>query len=236
MKNPRRLLALFALAAVAGLPAFAVWEPARPLNDNREPVYPPALVLQGITKGRVIVAVSVDADGRVKEQLPLAYTHPMLAHAATEALREWRYKPARLDGDAVPVQFELNFDFSLQGAVITANIVNHFLYDGFTNAGDNALTYQPARPRQLDRAPVRVSGEDPKFATAAAQQGVIGQVTVKFYIDEQGNVRLPAVNKEAHPYLVEQAIAAVRTWKFEPATTKGRPVLIAARQDFNFSR
>jgi len=37
-----------------------------------------------------------------------------------------------------------------------------------------------------------------------------------------------------HPYLAEQAVLAVRHWKFAPPTSKGRPVLVAAAQEFDF--
>ena len=61
-----------------------------------------------------------------------------------------------------------------------------------------------------------------------------GRVQVHFFIDETGAVRMPSVEAPAHPYLAETAVNAVREWKFEPATRRGRPVLIAASQQFDF--
>jgi TonB family protein len=63
---------------------------------------------------------------------------------------------------------------------------------------------------------------------------VRGVVVVRFYIDEEGNVRLPSVTGQADGYLVEQALTAVREWKFAPVTSGGQPVLVAAQQEFNF--
>jgi TonB family protein len=220
--------------AAAALSAAAAFQSARVLPDNRAPVYPGSLTLQGITRGRALIAVSIDETGRVKDLLPLAYSNIRFARASTEALQDWRFEPARADGQPVPVQLEMRFDYTLEGAVITTNIVNHFFFDNYDNIGDNALVYRPASPRRLDRAPVRVSGEEPKYATAAEKNGVRGSVSVRFYIDETGAVRQPAVTSDADPYLADQAMQAVRSWKFEPVTSRGRPVLVIAQQEFKF--
>jgi len=60
-------------------------------------------------------------------------------------------------------------------------------------------------------------------------------VEVRFYIDETGAVRMPAVDSDAHPYLAETAVTAVKEWRFAPPTHDGRPVLVAASQVFDFS-
>lgn len=198
------------------------------------PQYPVALAADGITKGRAVLAISIDETGRVRDSLPLAYTDARFARTAQEVLADWRFAPARIDGEPVPVQLEVSFDFKLEGAVITANIANHFVFDGFDHAGPNALVYQPGRLARLDATPVRVGGDDPRYAQAAKKDGVRGPVTVRFYIDEQGTVRLPAVITATNPYLMDQAVAAVRTWKFKPVTQRGEPVLVVAEQQFHF--
>lgn len=71
MKTSRLLLSV-AVFATAALAATAAFESARVLPDNPMPVYPPALRMEGITQGRAIVAISIDRDGRVKDQLVLA--------------------------------------------------------------------------------------------------------------------------------------------------------------------
>jgi TonB family protein len=233
MKIPRLLLsvAAFAAAALAGVAAF---QSARLLPDNLDPIYPASLRMAGVTEGSAVIAVSVDTEGRVKDQLVVAYTNPLFARASQEALRNWRFAPATLDGVPVPVQFDLRFDYTLSGAVITAGIVEHFLYDRLAVGGPRGLAYHPVRATLLDQSPVRIGGGAPKYAIAAAKDGISGVVTVRFYIDEQGNVRLPSISGVSNPYLSAQAIDAVRAWKFQPLTSRGQPVLVAAQQQFNF--
>jgi len=233
MKTPRLLLsvAVFATAALVGSAAF---ESARAHPDNPMPIFPNSLKMDGITQGRAVIAVSLDHEGRMKDHLVVAYTNEQFARTSLDALRDWKFSPARLDGEPVPVQFDLAFDYTLEGAVITAGIAEHFLWDHYGRMGSSALAYQPATSARLDRAPMRIGGESPKYAQAAAKEGVKGNVTVRFYIDEQGNVRLPAVEGLSDPYLNEQAVTALRGWKFAPVTSGGQPVLVAAQQEFNF--
>lgn len=233
--NVSRSLLLAALLVPAA-PVLAQFESVRFASDNDMPPYPPSLQMAGITRGYAIVATSIDPEGKVQDVLLLAHTHPRLAEAALTALRGWRFIPARLDGTPVPVQTELRIDFSLEGAVITSNAMDHFFYDNFENAGDRTPTRQLCPASRLDRQPARVAGDSPAYAKAASRDGVTGRVQVHFYIDERGEVRLASADPDAtvHPYLQEQAVQAVRGWKFEPPTSRGRPVMVAALQDFNF--
>jgi periplasmic protein TonB len=91
-------------------PAPAAKPPAEPVRvggnvrpaellTRREPVYPP-LARQSRVGGVVVMDVRIGADGRVKSVTPLE-GHPMLRGAAVEAVRQWTYKPASLNGDAV---------------------------------------------------------------------------------------------------------------------------------------
>jgi hypothetical protein len=48
---------------------------------------------------------------------------------------------------------------------------------------------------------------------------------------------MPSVDQEtivANEELAAAAITAVSQWQFEPPTSKGRPVLVLAHQDFEF--
>jgi len=225
------LLAGLLLAA----PAFAAnFESIQILPDNEAPVFPGTLVAQGITRGRAVVALSVGVDGRADDCLVLAYTNERLAKVAVDSLKSWRFIPARLDGQPVRAQTELSFDFSVEGAVITSNITERFQADMFGNMAERRPVYRVFRRDELDRMPAKVAGESPRYATEAEKEGVRGRIAVHFYIDEQGAVRLPSVLAGPHPYLMEKAVEALKGWKFEPPTSHGRPVLVAAAQEFDF--
>jgi len=39
--------------------------------------------------------------------------NPMLAEAARDAVRRWRYQPAKLDGEPIEVRTDIDVDFKL---------------------------------------------------------------------------------------------------------------------------
>ena len=98
---------------------------------------------------------------------------------------------------------------------------------------DRDDVYRPHSLKELDRIPTPIAAPSPGFPARFAHGGA-GQVTVSFYIDEDGAVRLPSVDESDDPDLAAAAIDALRNWKFEPPTWKRRPVLVRASQQFNF--
>jgi periplasmic protein TonB len=77
------------------------------------PTYPP-LARQARIQGAVILQAEISKDGTI-ENLRLITGHPMLAPAAIEAVKQWRYKPYLLNGEAVPVETQITVNFSLSG-------------------------------------------------------------------------------------------------------------------------
>jgi TonB family protein len=70
-----------------------------------QPDYPPlakAARIQGIVHASIVI----DESGSVKI-LKLISGHPMLAPAALEAIRKWKYKPFQVDGKTTSVQTEV---------------------------------------------------------------------------------------------------------------------------------
>jgi periplasmic protein TonB len=56
-----------------------------------EPTYPP-LAQQASIQGAVVLTVIIDKDGNI-QHLQFVSGHPLLAPAAIEAVKQWRYKP-----------------------------------------------------------------------------------------------------------------------------------------------
>jgi len=233
MNTPPQISALLVLCAVAVLPASAAVEPLQ-IQPTYTPQLSPVMLMEGVTDGQVVVAVDISADGKLNDWLVLAYTHPALARDFVEALKEWKFVAPRVDGVPVPVQTEITINFSAEGAVVSRTTMDVENYIG--RVFGNKLSLSRWSATDLDAAPVVVTKVTPKYAAQAEQEGVRGKVTVHFYIDEKGAVRMPSVDGDAHPYLAQQAIAAVREWRFSPPIAKGKPVMVAARQDFEFSK
>jgi protein TonB len=77
------------------------------------PVYPP-LARQARISGTVVLRAVISKEGAI-ENLSLVSGHPMLAPAAIDAVKQWRYKPYLLNGEPVEVDTEVQVNFTLAG-------------------------------------------------------------------------------------------------------------------------
>lgn len=95
--------------AIKPLPKGSGSVPPR-IKKRVEPRYP-----LGARLGRdvaVVVEVQIDEEGVVRDGRILdPLTTPTLSHAAMEAVRQWRFTPAMLDGKKVPFVLDLTVNF-----------------------------------------------------------------------------------------------------------------------------
>ncbi|HEY4933500.1 MAG TPA: energy transducer TonB [Terriglobales bacterium] len=78
-----------------------------------KPVYP-ALARSARIQGVVVLQAVISKDGSI-ENLHLVSGHPMLAPAAIDAVKQWKYKPYFLNGEPVEVETTINVNFTLAG-------------------------------------------------------------------------------------------------------------------------
>jgi protein TonB len=78
-----------------------------------KPTYPP-LARSARIQGTVVLQALISKDGTI-ENLHLVSGHPMLAPAAIEAVKQWKYKPYFLNGEPVEVETTINVNFTLAG-------------------------------------------------------------------------------------------------------------------------
>jgi len=80
------------------------------LRHRVEPVYPPQAQALGLT-GSVVLEATVSEEGTV-QALNLVSGHPILARAAMDAVKQWRYSPSLLDGKPVKVTTKITVNFA----------------------------------------------------------------------------------------------------------------------------
>ncbi|MGC2794518.1 MAG: TonB family protein, partial [Candidatus Sulfotelmatobacter sp.] len=78
-----------------------------------QPNYPP-LARQARIQGTVVLHAVIAKDGSI-QGLTLISGHPMLAPAAIDAVKQWKYKPYLLNGEPVEVDTEVLVNFTLSG-------------------------------------------------------------------------------------------------------------------------
>src|SRR5438270_2634738 len=83
------------------------------LTRKVQPTYPP-LARQARIQGAVVLQAEISKEGAI-QNLSLISGHPMLAPAAIEAVKRWRYKPYILNGEPVEVETQITVNFTLSG-------------------------------------------------------------------------------------------------------------------------
>jgi TonB family protein len=81
------------------------------LTGKVNPVYP-AEARAARIQGTVILKAVISATGEVSD-LQLISGHPMLAPAAIDAVKQWKYKPYLLNGKPVEVETQIQVNFAL---------------------------------------------------------------------------------------------------------------------------
>ncbi len=200
-------------------------------TELKFPVAPDTLVL---SSGQAQVLINVDADGKLLDWLVLSYTQPVFADAAGRALREWRFEPARMDGQPVASRQAVTFDFQAKGNVVSTLPTE--MYDNFvTSLFGQTVHSQVCTPQQLDQPLQAVKTVRPKFAGAAWQEGsATGRVVLDFYVDDTGRPRMPVLVSTNEKLFAAAAIEALQQWRFTAPTQAGRPVAVRVQQEFVF--
>ncbi len=81
-----------------------------------EPVYPEAAVAANVS-GFVILEVTISERGEVTN-VRVRRGHPLLEQSTIDAVRQWRYSPTYLNGEAVPVIATVAVIYKIAGQVV----------------------------------------------------------------------------------------------------------------------
>jgi TonB family protein len=201
------------------------------------PVFPPALIEDGYTTGMARIIIAVDETGKLTDWLVTAYTHRAFADATINAIKAWKYEVTLVNGQPRGIIRELTFNYEVDGVIVrsisTAENVSDLI---MKNTRDREkLVYKTRKPEELDRLPKPKRIIQPVYYNAWAAKGLVGDVRVDFYVDENGQVRIPFVDNAAPDQLAIAALTAVEQWKFEPALYRGKPALVHVSQIFKFA-
>jgi protein TonB len=79
------------------------------LINKIDPVYPKIAIASGI-QGQVKLHAIIARNGKI-ESLELISGPPLLVQAALDAVRQWRYRPYYLNGEAVEVETFITVNF-----------------------------------------------------------------------------------------------------------------------------
>ncbi len=208
------------------------------------PVYPP-LARQARIQGQVVLKVQISKSGDV-ENLQLVSGHPILAPAAIEAVKQWKYKPFLLNGEPIGVETSVTVNFTLSDKpAAESNGTAGEIPGGIP--GDHAsgvVGVVSSTPGPNGATRVRVSAGvaqgllltkvQPQYPQDAKDQHIQGVVVLQVIIDREGNVaHIQLIS--GHPQLAPAALEAVKQWKYRPYLLNGNPVEVDTQVQVNFT-
>ena len=82
------------------------------LKSRVQPIYP-SICRQMHCSGQVILHAIISKQGTIEQLEVVNNANPMLIQSALQAVRQWRYKPYLLNGEAVEVETQITINFTL---------------------------------------------------------------------------------------------------------------------------
>jgi TonB family protein len=207
------------------------------------PIYPP-LARQARIQGTVILDIIVNKAGEIRD-VKLVSGHPMLAPAAIDAVKQWRYRPYEKDGEPADVETTVQVNFKLADNPPIQGVVGdqpggappEAAAAGQVGFCENSVDSSfPTRVRvsQGVMQGLLISKQPPIYPAQARTAHIEGTVFMAVEISRDGNVcnLLPI---SGHPLLVPAAIDAVKRWKYRPYLLNGQPVEVETQAQVNFT-
>lgn len=223
------------LALLAGTVAVAAprYEPIK-ITQAVEVEFPSRRVMHYIDKGEARVMIMVDEQGRLADWIVTAYTNPLFAKSALDAIPQWKYEAARLHGQPVVARAELRFIFENNEKIRIISgemeVARRFKAGAYRNEFERPV----CRLAELDAAPeaeVEVAPMSPERLGARAPAG---EVVVDYLVDAEGRVRMPMIVSSDDAAFSQSVLLAMSEWKYSVPRRNGEPVIAWLRYRFEF--
>jgi TonB family protein len=225
-----------------------------------QPEYPQEAREQRI-QGEVVLRIIVSREGEVSK-VTLISGHPLLAPAAKDAVKQWKYQPYLLNGYPVEVETEAVVVFRLEpldrasdaappdqpraAATGVAGDAPGGIPGGQTGGVIGGIisstpatmpkiaTPQRVRVSQGVSAGLLLKRVNPEYPPDARRARIQGTVVLHVLISKAGDIATVEL-VSGHPMLAPAAIDAVKQWKYKPYLLNGSPVEVDTEILVNFT-
>jgi protein TonB len=132
--------------------------------------------------------------------------------------------------ERLPVELQLS---TLLDGVAPAMEVSFAMQDAGDLGGIGQSVFSLA---EVDVAPTPRVRLKPLYPPAARRRRLSGAVTLEFVVGVDGKTAsIEVMDTGPQAVFVQEAIRAIRRWRFTPATQRGKPVAVRVRQTVRFS-
>ena len=209
---------------IGGDKVFEFWSvDEKPVLTHSVPPIYPDLALRAGLKGNVFLRLKVNADGTVSD-IKVLKGQAIFRKPATDALSQFRFKPAELGGKPVPVWMAQRIAFALpenqdEAAADSSGIDGNEVFE---------ISEVHVMPVHLNPNNVR-----PDYPGVARKAGLTGRVKLKFKVNVNGSVSDVHV-LEGDEIFRNPAIDAVTQFRYKPAERDGNTVPVWITLPFKF--
>ena len=224
-------------------PAPDAQQAADPAQQTNQPTKQPTRVAGGVLAGQVLskVAPVYPADakaacvqGTVALRATIAKTGAVenlqvisgpreLYPSALDAVRQWIYKPYRLNGEPTEVETTISVNYSIDACAPQSN-------------PPEAESLTLRKIGGAVSAPVLMDAPEAEFTVDAKAHKINGSVIVTFWVDEQGIPTHVGIVRGIGYGLDEEAVDVVKRYRFKPALENGTPVVVSMNVEIKFQQ
>jgi TonB family protein len=138
------------------------------------PAFPMELPELGYMEGEARIAIAVDETGKLTDWLVVGYTHRRFAEESVNAIKQWEFEPARVQGKPVSVQTELLISFETSGVVISSSDIGSAVQRYTNRMFKYREAFRPCTMKEIDRIPTPQNAVSPAYGEDAGQKGGAG--------------------------------------------------------------
>lgn len=212
-----------------------------PMPDNMiRPLYPKEALRNGVA-GTLVARVQIAPEGKT-EDIVVLEGDPLFSKSAVAAIRKWRFHPMFTKGHPVettykihvrfnPLLQEANSDVELESPQPDPCAMSELVKAHLRDSGNRV--YRMSEPGVV--APKQIYAPEPEFSEKARKAKEQGAVALSLIVGTDGLPQDLAVACSSAPDLIDNAIEAVKLWRFAPGTKDGRPVPVAILVDVSFT-
>lgn len=175
----------------------------------------------------ITLAVLFNDQGLVDDWIPVRTNDVKMVQYIRQVIGDWKMYPPIDESDAPQwsyYEFEIKFE---NKSVILDLTVMESVMNFFNLAKDDIFLVVPYNA--LDSAPKLIVSATPELPKELLQTSAGKTLEIQFFIDKDGNVRLPVVKQsDVEPISKGILLDTLKSWKFETPMRNGKPVATRA--------
>jgi bla regulator protein blaR1 len=207
------------------------------------PLIRPEYPMRGKKKkhGTVNLRATITASGDLKG-IQAIKGDDELKQAALSAVRQWRYRPATINGVPIEVQHKITIDFTTDDGVLLGaddlppQVPTEPSGDLLAKFRTGKLPLIGGLSKPVSR-PKPIYTPDPEYSEIARKYRQEGTCLVGVVVGADGRPDSIWIIRPLGYGLDQKAVETLRTWRFQPATREGAavPVMIVVEVSFHLT-